>query len=892
MKKDFNFKNFLSFIALFFSVAILSTASANVVTPEIHNDFLRVKFFLDKKLVNVTKSSTEVSFSTLDGDVYTQVREGLKNFSSSKYIKRVSYTEPTSGNNVFTITLSLKKNVEVFSFYKNRDRAYYVDFWKDGQVSNKQAAIKTLPKLVKRDTNEAKMSTPKFVKKASTQVKKKPKKKVRKKIVKKAPKKEKEYKDFRYGASFIWNYEPLAPKLKNQIRLDRKTAEYFFPIKNFDYEKSDSQAHMQLTLNLYRKAKWGLMYKSIKLYEKKFPNNYNAYNDYMKANALLRETLEKGDLKPVDTAVSMYTNIVDRTDNYEMRKGLYKYLVTFYRERKDYVKALKYAKRFFSDAKENFDYEELEYMGEFILASLANLNQVDKVKNLINDKTLIKIISKQKLKAYEIYTYLRQNDEEKAIEAFESFEQSTKGEYLGSIYYNAAEAYFRQANYSKAFRIYDTFISKYSFMSESAQARLRMALIADLQDRPKNEVLELYKNAINRAQNQDVSLEARIRYVGLRTIRKNKRSEQDNETRVFLDKGTDKKLNANLERLLWQTRLRSYIVDGKYEEALTFLTALPVAAMKISEKKVFEADGAEIVYGIIKSNFAEGKFARAIRAWEIYKNTYFKKIGADPEIQFIIAKSYINLTLWDGFQKMYEKMLASKKETAHTFPLWVPRKEVKKLDLYKNELQILRNLKLKNYASVDRIIASTQKSYPNFEKITFYKALAHYKKGEYAKAEKEYEKFYASGANANTIDAKDLIDSIEFYLESIYESKKYDKYLKVSQALLKDASEFHVPESVAKGLREQVNYQRVEILFNKNSKWATAEAESFLTEFDKSLYKNRVKFLLGKESLKKNNFTLGEKLLNEILNDKDAKEYLKELVRSELTLINLKKRTL
>lgn len=892
MKKDFISKIFLSFLALFLSVAMISNASANVVTPEVHNDFLRVKFFIDKKLVNVTKSSTEVSFSTLDGDVYSQVKDGLKNFSSSKYIKSVSYTEPTSGNNIFTITMSLKKEVEVFSFYKNRDRAYYVDFWKDGKVSNKQAAIKSLPKLVKNTTNEAKQSAPKFVKKSST-VKRAPKKKTTKKVVKKTPvKKEKEYRDFRYGSSFIWNYEPIAPKLKNQIQLNRKTAEYFFPIKNFKYENGDAEAHMQLTLNLYRKGKWGLMYKSIKLYEKKFPNNYNAYNDYMKANALLRETLEKGDIKPVDTAVSMYTNIVDRTDDYEMRKGLYKYLVQFYRERKDYVKALKYAKRFFSDAKENFDYEELEYMGEYILASLANLNQVEKVRNLITDKTLVKIISKQKLKAYEIYTYLRQNDEEKAIEAYEAFEKSTKGEYLGSIYYNAAEAYFRQANYEKAFKIYDTFISKYSFMSEAAQARLRMALISDLQDKPKNEVLELYKNAINRAQNQDVSLEARIRYVGLRTIRKTKRSELDLETRVFLDKGTDKRLNANLEKLLWQTRLRSFIVDGQYEEALTFLTALPIAAMKLSEKKVFEADGAEIVYGIIKSNFAEGKFARAIRAWEIYKNTYFKKIGADPEVQFIIAKSYINLTLWDGFQKMYEKMIASKKETAHTFPLWVPRKEVKKLDLYKNELQILRNLKLENYASVDRIIASTQKAYPNFEKITFYKALALYKKGEYAKAEKEYEKFYASGANANTIDAKDLIDSIEYYLESIYESKKFDKYLKVSQALLKDASEFHVPVSVAKGLREQVNYQRIEILFNKDSKWATAEAQDFLTEFEVSLYKNRVKFLLGKESLKKNDFTVGEKLLNEILNDKDAKDYLKELVRSELTLINLKKRTL
>lgn len=889
MKIDFNFKNLLSFLVLIFSTAFLNIANAQVVSPELHKDFLRVKFFLDKKLVNVDKTSSQVSFSTLDADIYRQVKDGLKDFQSSKYIKNISYTEPTSGNNVFTISLQLKKQVEVFSFYKNRDRAYYVDFWRDGAVSNKQAAIKSTPTLVK---NTSTAIEPKFVSKKSI-VKTKSRPTTKKKVVKKAPvKKQKEFRDFRYGASFIWNYAPLAPQLKKQILTNRKTAEYFYPIKNFDYKKNEQQAHMQLTLNLYRKGKWGLMYKSIKLYEQKFKNAYNPFNDYMKANALLRETLEKGDIKPVDTAVSMYTNIVDRTDIYDLRKGIYKYLVQFYKERQDYVKALKYAKRFFSDAKENFDYEELEYTGEYILSSLANLNQVEKVKNLINDKTLIKIISKQKLKAYEIYTYLKQNDEEKAIEAYENFEKSHKGEFLGSIYYNAAEAYFRTSQYDKAYRVYDTFISKYSYMTQAGHARMRMALISDIQDKSKSVVLELYKNTINRAQDSDVSLEARIRYVGLRTIRKNNPNTQDLETRIFLDKGTDKKLNKDLEMLLWQTRLRSFIVDGKYEEALTFLTALPIAGMKISDKKVFEADGAEIVYGIIKSNFDQGKFARAIRAWEIYKNTYFKKIGADPEIQFIIAKSYINLTLWDGFQKMYEKMIASKKETAHTFPLWVPRKEVKKLDLYKNELQILRNLKLKNYESVDRIIASTEKSYPNFEKITFYKALAHYKKNEYSKAEKEYEKFYASNANANTIDPKDLVDSIQYYLESIFESKKYDKYLKVSSALLKDASAFQIADVVVEELKERVNYQRIEILFKKSNKLASDEARVFLDEFKTSLYKNRVKFLLGKESLRLNDFTTGEKLLNEILSDKDAKDYLKELVRSELTLINLKKRTL
>lgn len=872
-----------SHLFTFLFIAFLSNASAKIVQTESNEGFFRTKLYAQKELLKVSKLGNKVTLNTLNNEVYEELLKDLKKLENNKFISKVTNVAPKEGNNLFTLEIILKKDVEVFSFYKNRDKAYYVDFWKeDKPVSNKLSAIKA-PKKAAVKTN------PKLVKRERT-----PKKVVRVKVVKKAPVLPKsQYRDFRYGASFIWDYQALKPKISKSIRLNRKTPEYFYPIKDREYEKSEKEAHVQLTVNLYRKKKWGLMYKSIKLYEKKYGDDENhTINEYMKANALLRESRDLDDLKPTETAITMFTNIAEKSQQYDMRKGIFKYLIQYYVEQGDNIRAMKYAKRFFADAKENFDYEELEYAAELILHSLARINQIEKIQELMTDKTLLKVISKQKMLAYEIFTLLKLGNEERVIKEFEKFAKTTKGSILPSIYYNAAEAYFRQANYKKAIQVYDEFLAKYSYHTNSSHARLRIALASDILGKDDKVVLELYKNTINRSQDKNVSLEARIRYVAFRTIRNRKVEKDDLETRIFLDKGENTKLSSDLERLLWLTRLRTFIVDKDYEKALTFLTALPLSAMKPLYKKVFEGDGAEVVYGIIKKNYEQGNYGKAIRAWEIYKEVYFEKVAADTEIQFIVAKSYINLGLWEGFQRTYKKMVERQDEKTRSFPLWVDRLAKTDKSVIGKELQILRNIKLKNWTSVDSIVADIAKTYPKYPKLNFFRALSQFNRKEYSNAEKEYEKFFSTTTNFQAIDGKDLVDSVQNYIESIYEQSKYTKFLDVSDALLRDASKFAVDKSVFSNMAERVKYLRLEVLFSKQNPNALTDADQFVKEFAKSTYVNRIKFLLGRENLRINNLKKGEEILNKLIGDKNVADYIKEQARAELTLLNLKKRTL
>lgn len=878
-KRSVNF-TLITFIAFIISASALAE---KVFLKEEAGDYFRMKFYSSKELLKVNKINNKIYVKTLNDDLYQNLKKDLMNLKNSK-IKSIEKNLPSEGNNVFGFTITLNEDIEIFTFYKEREKAYFVDLWKDeNEISQKSAAVKApAPKVVKQSPA-----------KKIAKVQKKRVVRLKPSKVKKVVNKELPYRDYRYGAPFIYNYEALIPDLKDFIDLSRKTPEYFYPIKDRNFEESDKEAHMQLSVNFYKKRKYGLMYKSIKLYEKKYGEDENySFNEYLKANALLRESRDKGDLKPIQTSISMFSNIVDRTKDYELRKGLSKYMIQFFLAKDDYIQTLKYAKRFFADAKENFDYEELEHASELMFHCLAKLNQTEQIEELAREKTINKIISKQKILAYELYSLLNNNKEDQAISNYEKFVTKNTGVLLPSIYFNVGEAYFRNSDYDKAIKIYDELLDKHSYHSGSSKARVRIAHAYEILGKNFSETLALYKNAINRSQDKDASFEAKLRYVSLRTIRKKEPTKEDIETRVFIEADDKTKLNDDLQELLWLVRLRTFIVDKEYNKALSFLTALPLTSMKAEIKKVFHGDGAEIVFGIIQKNYNQNKFSRAIRAWEIYKEIYFSKVAMDPSIQFIIAKSYLNLGLWDGFERIYSNLASADNVKVRSYPIWLKRQEIDGRNAILSELKLIRNIKLKNWDTVSRLISQMKSRKSSSAKAIFYQALASFEMKKYKDAESSFETFFAKSSNFNSIDGNDLILSVGNYLESIYKLIKKDKFLEVSQALLKDVQKIGDNAQALQNLKERVGYLRSEILFSSLSPKAENEAKAFLDEYEKSEYRNRVKYLYGRHLIKINKDDEGKKFLNELVNDKDTEPYIKEMAKSELTLLNLRNRSI
>lgn len=877
--------------------------SAEALFQDSLKSHLRWNIFTSKNNLKIIKKNNELSIKTLDRDLFEKIVRDLKLLDPSpQYIKGIKIERSVKAEDVPTIRISLTaKNVEIFNFYKDRDKKLILDFWKEDSEINKTVSQveKLKNQAVIKNNRKASLKT----KSASSN---KGKKASIKKIAEKKSQKifdfnvnKRAFRDYRYGAALIWNYDLISPQLPKIIQLDRKTAEYFYPIKDRNFEKSEKEAHIQLAINLYKKKKWGLMGKSLELYTKKYGSSDNVdIVEYLKANSIIRNNLtnlDKGNLK---IALNMYSNIAERGTNYDLTKAIYKYLINSHIQSKGYVQALQISKKFYIESKANFDIEESLYAAEAILHNLAQLNQIKKLRQVLQEKTIIKLVPKQTMIAYEIYSLIQTGRTKEALKYFKKIKGQLKAPIHSSILFNIAEAKFRVARFEESIKMFDNFIDNYSFKTQSSQARIRIAQMYELLGKNDKQTVELYKNAINHSQDPEITYEAKIRYVAIRSIRKKNITKEDREVRVFLERENNKLIiaNGNLKKLLWQVRLRTFIVDGKLKKALAYLTAIPLTSMKLSEERVFGADGAEIIYGILFNHYKKGEYSALIKVWEMFKDKYVKKVADDPILNYIVCYSYIKLNLYEGFDNAYSAFKILKGSPSKTFPIWITRKFNPNSQTLLVELDIVKNLNLKNYKEASNKINELKKGNPGYSKLNYYNAVISYEKKEYAKSAELFER-YLVGSDGNSIyDVNELVTLVSSYTDSIYQIGKLDRYRKVANAILSDTTTYSPNNPLIKSVRERINYLSIEILAGKSKLSDSLVLEAEITKFKKiykkSSYGDRLNYLLGVAFVKNKKTKEGVDIFNKLINNDSTSTHVKELARSELSLIKLKKRTI
>ena len=139
------------------------------------------------------------------------------------------------------------------------------------------------------------------------------------------------------------------------------------------------------------------MNRSIKLFDNKYgANQFLEFHSFLKANAILKDNINKGNRKPLKAAINILSSIAKKTDNYELSKGILKYIVSYYTYLEEKVLALKAAKRLYVKSRSNFDFEESTYAAEIILSKLASLNQLNKIDELLKEKEIVDLLPRQK----------------------------------------------------------------------------------------------------------------------------------------------------------------------------------------------------------------------------------------------------------------------------------------------------------------------------------------------------------------------------------------------------------------------------------------------------------------------------------------------------------------
>src|SRR5690606_7283169 len=169
---------------------------------------------------------------------------------------------------------------------------------------------------------------------------------------------------------------------------------------------------------------------------------------------------------------------------------------------------------------------------------------------------------------------------------------------------------------------------------------------------------------------------------------------KDEEFRVLLDaREGDLEPSKNIQKLLWQVRLRTFIVDGAYDKALSYLSAIPLTAMAPADRRVFEGDGAEIVYGLMLKSFDAGNYSQVVKTWETYKDRYVEKVANDPHLNHLVGKSLIKMGLFRGYEEISSGFKKLETTPARTFPLWVERPDAASAEVALAELDVVKSLK-------------------------------------------------------------------------------------------------------------------------------------------------------------------------------------------------------
>ncbi|MCY4524009.1 MAG: hypothetical protein OXB84_04650 [Halobacteriovoraceae bacterium] len=869
-------------MTLLFFLSCMQDVYADILRQSLHGTYLRWNMQIDQDEVTIEKNGDRILIKSFDEITLREIKTALlKNGLDNRYFKRPDLGIKKERDNIPYLTLQLQnEEIDLFKFYQENKNRQIVDFW---MGSPKRAQKK--PKLLKKMD---------VIKTKSAAISKKKLKKRNKKIKKVV--KDKKYRDFRYGASFIWDYPPSRPMLRKIVNLNRKTPEFFYEIKDRD-PKDKREIHLQLAINLFRKRKWGLMYKSIKLFQKKYGDSYEEdLLEYLKINAILRENLQNLTASPAKTAINMLTALGEKTDNHALKKAAFKYLTQYHIDKKQNAKALAFSKRLYSMGREKKDFNLSRYSAEAILYNLARLGRSNKIENLIKDKNIKALLPFQLRFAYASYALMKEDKEKELIKRYNKNKRRMASPVHGSIIFNVAEAYFRTAKYKKAIKMFDRYIADHSYSQHSSPARVRLALSYEILGKNINQTVELYKNAVNRSGKNQLGYEAAIRYVALKSVRNKRAGDKDRELRTLLNRDNDeKKLNKNIKKLLWLVRLRTFIADGKLEEALAYLKAIPLNLLNVYERNVFLGDGAEIVYGMIDRFYKQENYFQVVNLWRSYKDKYMDKVANDPYMNLVIGKSYLKLGLLSKMEEVLSSFEKNKHAPKRTFPIWNGRSTITRPDVVVAELRIMRHMKLKNWQLALKEVDMLAKIKPQYGKINYFRGVISYQRRKYKETINHMEKFLARQKN-ESIDDLELANILMAYTDSIYQLGDIKKFKRVTKAVLNDVKNHDTINPYLLKVKERVAYLNIEVLYGEGVGKTYTKIEKMILDFKKaykkSVYLGRVNYILGMTLVAGRKIDDGRKVFFDLIKNKTVPEHVKQLARSELSLLEIREKTI
>ena len=683
--------------------------------------------------------------------------------------------------------------------------------------------------------------------------------------------------DFRYGASFLWAY-PMIPVLSNvDIDLESKSPDFYYPILNREKKIDNREGHLQLMINFYRKNKFGLMKKSIDLFEAKYKATKDelVLFEYLEANVLSKSYISTKNPGLLSSYMGKIDNIINLTNDFSLKKVLYRFLIQEDLNKKNYLSLLERGKDFFIKANENKDREMIYLSAKSIMFSLSELNQVDKLEKFMSDKDVSPWLDTQEGLSFQFLTLFKREEFNKVLSIYEAKESGMEKPIKDTILFLVAESYFQLGEIDLAEKTFKHFLKSYQYHSYASFARIRYALCRELSGATLDEVGSLYLDAINRATLPTARLEAKLRYVGALFNRKGSVTTSDKKMLAYLDTQADeeKYLVYDVKFLLWQVRLRSLIKQKKYSEALTYYTSIPLDAMPKAYQSVFERDGTEVVLGLMQEAFHQGDDGRVLKLWGIYNTKFNGNLKMTKQALYYAGSSSMKLGLKQNSEALLELY---KTQGTESFPQWVDREFT---DLDMSALELRQLIGTKKFDEAQKIINEVKENSPL---LAWAKVLIQSSKKNYPEMQKLIEETIIDEKLMKGIIPSDLVDILENYLTALEVNEKGDR---LEKRLMSVMPVFEANIDTFKRIKERAKFILLEsYMSGKEKKWFEIENvwNDFAKEYGSSSYLPRLVYGKAIYLIKENRGPEAKIILRKLATSDETPVHIKEMAKNEL----------
>lgn len=855
---------------------IITSVNAIEFNQEKNTKYLRWLLKTSKDQLIVTKSENWVLLETFEMNIFEKLKTILENAElDNNYFSSIKFTKDYFPERPAQIQLFLKNNsVELFKFFKPEDQQLVLDFWINPDVKVTDSQKKP---VIDEKNQDNEVITPKIVEKKEVAFN--PQASIDQVTSWNSSVQDSKngYRDFRYGATIIWPYKSIIPQNDVDIQLSSKRPDFYLPIKTPNLVKDERETILQLIVNFYKKEKFGLMKKTMDLFSQKYKitDEEKMFFTYVEANTLFRSAMLSNSNSLMQGGMSRLEEILKVSKDYNYQKVAYRFLIQHAVNRENYQKSLELAKDFYIRSNENRDKEMIYLSTKTILYSLAELNQVDKLDQFINDSYVSKWLDTQEGISYKLYTLFKRNEYQKLLATYERLEKSLSKPIEASINYHVAESYFQLGELDKAKKHYSDFITNNAFRSQSSYARVRIALISELLEESIDKTIGYYLEAIDKSTLAQARLEAKFRYVAAAYNRKHGATESDKMILGFLDIKDDEKpwLVGDSQLLLWQTRLRSFIKSGNYSDALTYYSTLPVENMTPIYKKIFELDGTEIVVGIMQQSYLAGDHAKVVKLWGIYQDKMNQLLKDNKQALYYAGISAMRV----GLKSNSENILKEFDNAKDKYPQWIKRDYA----AVENESIIARQLANgKRWAELEEHL----KNYKNKDSVYVWsKVHTQFAKENYSLAKSTIEDALTDKVVMKTATPQELNDLLEMYLSCLENTEGGTRLQQRIEAILVVMNPKNI---IFAEVRERAKFLILESYFKEKNK-SSEEISTLIADFEKyypkSVYLPRIKYGKALYYFSNNNTNEGTKILNELIESNTTPKHIKEMAKSELS---------